>query len=579
MSDIAPVTPVVPSAADWQSVSPRVAAEAEFLEILNDFGEPLEILREAVSNAVDWGASCLQITISVQELDGNKRLVVDLEDDGVGMTREALDTSFWGLGFSNARGDQEKIGEKGHGTKTYLRSEAVEVRTQHADGAFESRCSRPLSSLSAGRLHQPETREIPSFREGTGTHIRIVGYNDNQRSRFVQSIVKDYLLWFSKLGSVEREFGGTRHDAFMVKLKCIGHDTPHEEIRFGHVFPEENSDIQRLFTQHGTKAADLYVKKFVWKTQRLVESPEVTFDVVISVEGDEVKRQYNPMLRERRRTETGTYRVGDRYGLWLCKDHIPVERVNEWISGFGAGSNAFVLLHGFINCQSLKLTANRGSIANTDPKVLDELRAAVSVLVDEVDKECNKDELFTLKQWQVGERSIKQEKDEFERRKKALRSRKVARLDDRLLLEPKNESELFGLFVSIHTLKPEWFEFELLDYNTTRGIDLIVRNPASTNVIDGEYWYVELKQLLGPTFNHTFGFLRWVVCWDFDRGFAPGSESRGLDEHDVRKLERSTDNGRTKYFLSNQNRPQRIQVLRLREFLKEVAGIEFVDQE
>lgn len=48
----------------------------------------------------------------------------------------------------------------------------------------------------------------------------------------------------------------------------------------------------------------------------------------------------------------------------MRKDYIPVIRVNNWISGFGTGSNSLTLIHGFINCQAFKLTANRGTIAN-----------------------------------------------------------------------------------------------------------------------------------------------------------------------------------------------------------------------
>jgi len=43
--------------------------------------------------------------------------VIRIEDDGDGMTRQALERDFWGLGFSNSRDNREKIGEKGHGTK------------------------------------------------------------------------------------------------------------------------------------------------------------------------------------------------------------------------------------------------------------------------------------------------------------------------------------------------------------------------------------------------------------------------------------------------------------------------------
>jgi len=102
---------------DWATVNPQVNAEAEFLEIASDFGNPLEIVREAISNSIDARAKSIKIAFTVEEIDGAQTLVIRIEDDGDGMTRQALERDFWGLGFSNSRDNREKIGEKGHGTK------------------------------------------------------------------------------------------------------------------------------------------------------------------------------------------------------------------------------------------------------------------------------------------------------------------------------------------------------------------------------------------------------------------------------------------------------------------------------
>lgn len=369
---------------EWQAIQPQVNSEAEFLEIVHDFGNPLEVLREAISNAMDAHATWIKIGFNVEEVEGSKRLVVSLFDDGDGMSREILARDFWGLGYSPSRERKDAIGDKGHGTKIYLRSESVTVRTQSAEGSYLSECFRPLSDLTNNQMHKPRLKEIPKPFDHTGTEIRIVGYNDNERSKFVQNWVKDYIVWFTKVGSCEQIFGIKKNTGFKVYLKCLDQDD-YEELAFGHPFPTENSDINKLFGEKDAAAADWYVKRYVWKNERLANHPEVTFDAVISVEGDAVKRSYNPMVGERRRSETGRYRMSDRYGIWLCKDFIPITRVNEWITGFGSGSNAFVLLHGFVNCQSLKLTANRGDIANTDPLILDELKSAVQKFLDKVD--------------------------------------------------------------------------------------------------------------------------------------------------------------------------------------------------
>lgn len=564
------------SKTEWENVQPKVNAEAEFLEILHDFGNPLEIIREAISNAIDWHATWIKISFRVEEIEGEKRSVITLADNGDGMTHEVIGRDFWGLGYSPSRGRKDTIGEKGHGTKIYLRSEHIVVRTQSAEGAYLSECDKPLAALTQKKLHQPRLKPIEQFLEHTGTEITITGYNGNERSRFVREIVKDYLLWFTKAGSIERVFAITSHENFKVYLKCLDQDD-FEEVAFGHVFPPENSDINKLFDEKGAAAADWYVKCYIWKGERLTHHPEVTFDAVISVEGDTVKRTYNPMIRERPRSESGRYRVSDRYGIWLCKDYIPVTRVNDWITGFGSGSNAFVLLHGFVNCQSLKLTANRGDIANTDPVILEELKQAVQKLINKVDTELNDKGLYILRGWQEETLTLQQEKTEFMRRVKTLKGRTVAKLDGHLLIEPRNEAELFGLFVTVYTLHPELFEFEPLDYNTSRGIDIVARNRSDNLITEGEHSYIELKYLLqAKRFNHAYQYLRWIICWDFDKGVAPGLELQGIEDGDLRQLKTAAgDNGQSLYFLDSPARRVKIQVIRLKEYLKQRLQLEF----
>lgn len=565
------------STPDWEEVSPEVNAEAEFFEILNDFGDPLELVREAISNAIDWHATKMKISFSVENIEGRKKLVILLEDNGSGMNYDVVRKDFWGLGFSPSRDQVDTIGEKGHGTKIYLRSEKIIVRTQGKDGAYLAECDYPLSSLSDRRLHIPRVKQIDNFlpEDKTGTIIRIEGYNDNERSKFIQDNVRDYIRWFTKVGSIEKEFGIERLEGFVLELKCLDADE-FEPISFGHIFPEENSDITKLFSKEGLKAADLYVKKYKWPLKRLKQHPEVTYDAVIYVEGDQVKRDYNPMIRQRSRSDTGRYRVSDRYGIWLCKDYIPVVRVNDWITGFGSGSNAFVLLHGFVNCQSLKLTANRGTIANTDPQILEELKLEVQNLIENIDNELWDNGLYTLRGWQEEDKTIKQEKGEFSRRVKSLRDRRVAHLDDRILIEPQNESELFGLFVTIYALHPELFEFEPLDYNTTNGVDIIARHKSPNKITEGEHGYIELKYILRKKINHAYQFLRWVVCWDFDKNISPGSELQGIEETDIRVLESVLDDDADPlYYLNPKRGAHKVQVIRLKQLLSRKLNLDF----
>ena len=285
------------------------------------------------------------------------------------------------------------------------------------------------------------------------------------------------------------------------------------------------------------------------------------------------------MLRERGRASTGRYRVLDRYGLWLCKDFIPIERVNEWLSSFGAGSNAFTMLHGFVNCQALKLTANRGTIANTDPKILEELKTQVQAIVARLDADLHNEGLYTLRGWQQEERTLEQEKSEFTRRIKDLKTRNVASFEGRLLLEPRNESELFGMLTTLVAIRSDLFDFEPMDYNTTKGIDLVVRDKRQV-LDEHSLGYAELKHYLTPAFNHAFKFLRWIVCWEFGRNVQVGTKFEGMAEAESRELKASQeDDGSFIYWLDAPRAANKIHVIRLKELLENKCNVKFTRQD
>jgi hypothetical protein len=199
---------------NWQQIEPQVNPEAEFSEIVNDFGNPLELLREAISNSIDAGATWIEIKFDVREIDGAPKSVINILDNGSGMTEDVVKRDFWGLGYSSTRerkinNTESVIGEKGHGTKIYLRSEYVKVYTQNRQDALNSECSRPLANLSQKKMHEPKWQFAKKLWDHTGTEIEVVGYNGNERSKFVKDVVKDYILWFTKVGSIEKIFLAT----------------------------------------------------------------------------------------------------------------------------------------------------------------------------------------------------------------------------------------------------------------------------------------------------------------------------------------------------------------------------------
>jgi DNA topoisomerase VI subunit B len=163
--------------SEFVEIKPAVNANAEFFEIAHDFGDALELVREAISNSLDADATEIDIRFDVEQIDGDGVLVIRITDNGCGMSKEVLERDFWGLGYSTSRGNPEKIGEKGHGTKIFLRSEKIVVKTQTQDATWESVCETPMKKLYRGEIHAPRVRRIENFRDQTGTEIVIYGYN------------------------------------------------------------------------------------------------------------------------------------------------------------------------------------------------------------------------------------------------------------------------------------------------------------------------------------------------------------------------------------------------------------------
>lgn len=563
----------------WESIIPRVNESAEFLEIASDFGNPMEVFREALHNAYDWGATTFIIKISVESIGGQDKLVIELSDNGVGMSKDTIVNNFWNLGNSKSRDNKKAIGEKGHGTKIYLRSDRVLVKTNDGNCSYESECEGAFFNLNEGKVHAPKVRESEEVYP-RGTFVRIEGYNGNQRAQLKQSILKDYLYWYTVLGTVENQFPGRQLRDFKVYLQALDQEEP-EELTSGHLFAKENRNINELFDKYGEEAADYYVKKYIYADQTLETMPEIKFDVVIYFEGDEAKRTYNPMIKMRKSTSNGTYKVSDRYGLWLCKDFVPIQRINEWITTFGTGSNSFGLLHGFINCQKLKLTANRGTIANTNAQIIFELRNAVQGIIEEINIDLYKHDVMTLRKWKEEAKTARFEAAAFNKRKELITQKKYFIIDGRTFLAPRNEAELYGIFISLYTLYPDDFDFEPLDYDESAGIDLLARNKSQNKISDCEFWYVELKYQLGTAeFNHSFSNIRYIVCWELASKMKDGSILRTSVEDETRTLHivPGTNDGMNTYYLDSDNSLIKIKVICLKDYVTKKLDIPLLEQ-
>ena len=543
---------------------PKVEATQEFIEIANDFSNPLEIVREAISNSFDANAQNIEILFDMVKISGRQLLQITLTDDGLGMNIDELH-SFFNLGDSTKR-DQENIGEKGHGTKVYFNSTNVKVETCKDGKAYSAEMNDPYTKLSNREIPEVEILEIdPNFQ---GTKITVLGYNNNHRDRFTQEILKDYIYWFTKFGSPEKEFGIKTYENVKLKLKGLNAVEP-EELVFGHIFPQETSNINKLFDDFTVDAPNRYCKKII-KQGHLKNSPELSYQAIFMIEGNKVKTDYNKMIRHAGYVApTGSYTVQERYGLWLCKDFIPIQRKNEWIAIKGSEYTRF---HAFFNCQGLKLTANRGSTENTPQEILEDIRSEVKKIFDSILEGDDWRFLDWLSEEADGYRTMEKEKRDYKYRIDQVNKANTCVYKEHELIEPRQENGVFSLFMLLDMLEPKLFNFSIVDYDTHEGIDVLVKSKNDTALSDSKVFYVEFKYILSGKFNNCFDNVHTIVCWDIKLKNDDTVQDLCKEE---RKLSIAKDNGIRRYFLDNSSKARKIEIIVLKDFIKDKLKLEF----
>jgi hypothetical protein len=550
-------------------LTPRVDQTQEFIEIANDFANPLDLVREAVSNAFDAHATEMRLEFGTEIISGETISVIRLTDNGEGMGRDELQ-SFFDLGNSTRRGDKSTIGEKGHGTKVYFNARKLLVDTQRNGTRYIASLDSPFSKLHDRKIPEVEVREEPSETPATGTTITIFGYNNNRRERFTHSRLRDHIYWFTKFGSIERQFGV---DTFAdVKLHLKGLDREDfETLEFGHPFPKESDKVDALFEAHLVQAPSYYCRRVV-KSGSLPNHPEIRYNAVFSVEGKRVKYDSNPMLRRQGYAPEGSYTVQERYGLWLCKDFIPVQRKNEWITTKGS---EFTKLHAFFNCQGLKLTANRGSIDNTQAEILQDVESVARTVYQGMTEGDEWLQLNYLEEEAEGFNTVEKEKKNFAFRVDKANRSKIATYKDAILVEPRRESGVQSLVVQLSTIDPKIFPFTVVDYDTHEGIDIIVKGNDTVPVHGSRLYYIEFKYVMSTSFNHSFENLHSIVCWDVDLKHGDIVQDVNREDRKLAVAAPGNSSDYTHYFLDHPRKAHRIEVFVLKDYLPQKLGIEF----
>lgn len=119
------------------------------------------------------------------------------------------------------------------------------------------------------------------------------------------------------------------------------------------------------------------------------------------------------------------------------------------------------------------------------------------------------------------------------------------------------------------------FPFQIIDYDTHEGIDVIAKGDRTTPIGSAKLYYIEFKRNLTNTFNHSFENLHSVVCWDTEIKHDDIIRDINNEERKLQIIQPADENEYTKYFLDNPRKAHKIEVFVLKYYLKEKYKIDF----
>lgn len=341
--------------------TPKVNEVNEFLEIASDFEDPLEVIRESLSNSYDAGATEVDITIRDRPI--GSEIIID--DNGEGMDYEDLE-SFFDLGNSTKRGREDgSIGYKGHGTKIFYKSERVLVNTTKDGTNLRAQMDQPWEKLNDRTMPEYEVSERSVKDGNSGTLIQITGFKSGRGfspTSLTYNKIEHYLKWKTLAGSTAHFFVDDFHDMDITVSLGDEIDDTRDKLPTDNKleFPDEQLEPGDGKFPEARMCKHYPPRELSVETE---EGDETTIQVVGMVGGKDA------------RNELPTYgKHSVQFGVWLAKDHIKVERLNEAISH----DNEFLHFFFIANCPGIELSANREKVRNKSSPVYQKIEEELS---------------------------------------------------------------------------------------------------------------------------------------------------------------------------------------------------------
>jgi Histidine kinase-, DNA gyrase B-, and HSP90-like ATPase len=555
--------------------------------------DALELVREALSNAKDHSARRVWIKAARDARDTVSVLFVD---DGDGMD-EARMESFWGVGSSAKSKSNPTIGYKGHGTKLFFDCSMLTVATRAAGAPTWTlaKLAHPAESDALDIVSEPLSDDHPLHEElaaldlleatGTAIHIEDVGFA-GKAHLLDRRRIESYCDWSTVLADVRAGLFEQRHEfheavknggkaceglldtvvplrPLAVYLRVNGEKkweplgvVPHKGEAFLAAW-KQDLDMHGAdpgLVMYGHRFADAHVSAMgATRVRDDLSSIRLTspidwtdadgIAIIARVEGH--RRQRETYREATWQNHAGLFTFEERFGLWLCRDFIPVCQRNDLLRQAVdlAGRNKLRYeldsvrnWQVFVNVQSFLPTANRGSISNQrdyDDRIVKALAAAVERALASADFRDWIDRLRTATlnrrrdnevNWMTERRNAVQKWYQAKVKSDAVEPMGISSLethedsDSLLMRAPNSEQEV----VYLYALLSGRFKMplHLLEYDASQGVDAValLREPSLV-ALKPAHARVEFKKEVSAnnSIKHFFEAIDVLVCWKAGR--------------------------------------------------------------
>ncbi|MDR5659871.1 ATP-binding protein [Serpentinicella sp. ANB-PHB4] len=523
-----------------------------FKEIAKNILESKEIIREAISNAIDASATNITIEVSIDQESNQFCLII--RDDGMGMDLEDFE-SFFSLGES--RKDNDNIGEKGLGTKTFFKCEKLIVTSQKNGKRFIGQLDKPWEKLNKNIMLEYSIEEKEPIDGHDGTEVRIIDYKVDHAAtkHFDFDTLKDYILWYTAAGSFKTKFTHVKELRKLVKniqispiIRLVDKINNREEEFVGeHRFsePDENPQNDEIRTEN--KLSLNYCKHFgPFHRHTVIDGKYVSFQIYATVSGHN-KRSQIVNLQQGQSHKS-------RFGVVLCKDFMYIINRKDFLLD-DANYNHF---HIMINSQNFELTSDRNNITNLDSKEVDWIINTAQEVVREQIYKVAQESYFKLKEEE--DKRDKMEKKIIETKERLYEYDKYENLniqDIPLVKLPRNEWQVIVLFSML--LARKCMDYKVGDYSGASSTDMILEDH------NGKKLLAEVEYKLSNLFKHEHPLdtIDIVICWMIDMEI---NEHKTLNNKKI-ILKKDSENWYLKY-----GADRSIKVIELKSMVEDLKG-------